>query len=121
MASDEVRAAALHEALVKATKCTRCDWRDGRSKGCRECLGPHYYTTRLTRDNLELLETLRKEGKSLSGFRPCVIEAAVVTASWQHGPLYVRSPARVPVLPTKELVKDRMEGGEAKQESSADL
>ena len=44
MASDEQRARLLHAALVKASECEKCSWEVNETKGCRECLGPHYDT-----------------------------------------------------------------------------
>ena len=49
MASDEQRARLLHSALVKASECEKCSWEANETKGCRECLGPHYDTHRLNR------------------------------------------------------------------------
>ena len=42
MASDEQRARLLHASLVKASECEKCSGTTHETKGCRECLGPHY-------------------------------------------------------------------------------
>ena len=42
MASDEQRARLLHASLVKASEREKCSGTTHETKGCRECLGPHY-------------------------------------------------------------------------------
>ena len=40
------------QAFETCVSCARCTWREGKSKGCKSCLGQFYYTHRLTRTAL---------------------------------------------------------------------
>ena len=60
MASDEQRARLLHASLVKASECEKCSWTTHETKGCRECLGPHYDTCRLKSTNLPIFNLMNK-------------------------------------------------------------
>ena len=42
----------LH-ALESCASCQKCDWKDGGTKGCKECLRQYYGDLRLTRENLQ--------------------------------------------------------------------
>ena len=110
------KALELREALLKATTCTKCEWKGSGSqpnpkkgvKGCRHCMGPFFLRTRLTRHNLELLETYLADGdlEGLGNFRHAFVDRLPATqTTWQNGPLFVRSPGRIPILPTKEPVQ----------------
>ena len=65
-------------------------------------MGPHYKTCLLTSHNLQLLETLLHEGRSTDCFSACFADGLSATVATSLGPLCVRSPGRVPVLPMKE-------------------
>ena len=71
-------------------------------------MGPFFLRTRLTRHNLELLETYLADGdlEGLGNFRHAFVDRLPATqTTWQNGPLFVRSPGRIPILPTKEPVQ----------------
>ena len=104
MSSDAAQAVVLRESLRKAAKCTKCKWgsQPNASKGCRHCLGPRYYTCRPTSCNLQLLETLLDEGKSVDCFGLCFADRLSATVTTSLGPLCVRSPGRVPILPMND-------------------
>lgn len=107
---DIAKALELREALYKARDCTKCFWRGsqpgqkGSTKGCIHCLGPYFPFGRLGPNNLELLETLLSEGGNDFGcFRNFFRVADYkIEQKWEGGALYVRSPGRIPILPTKE-------------------
>ena len=114
------KALELHQAMQNAITCTKCEWKgpgsqpQGKkeptgSKGCRHCMGPFFDRTRLTGHNLELLERYLADGdlKGLEHFRHAFEDRLPATqTTWQNGPLFVRSPGRVPILPTKETVQE---------------
>ena len=58
---------------------------------------------------MELLESYLAEGdlEGLEHFRHAFEDRLPATqTTWQNGPLFVRSPGRVPILPTKETVQE---------------
>ena len=114
------KALELHEALLKATTCTKCEWKRMRpqpllgfafkEKGCRHCMGPFFSRTRATTFNMELLESYLAEG-DLEGLEDIFWYAfedrlPATQTTREKGPLIVRSPGRVPILPIKETVQE---------------
>ena len=114
------KALELREALLKATTCTKCEWKRMRSqpllgvalssKGCRHCMGPFFSRTRATTFNMELLESYLAEG-DLEGLEDIFWYAfedrlPATQTTREKGPLIVRSPGRVPILPIKETVQE---------------
>ena len=110
----------LREAYQNATTCTKCEWKRMRSqpllgvalssKGCRHCMGPFFSRTSLTRHNMELLESYLAEG-DLEGLGDILWYAfedrlPATQTTREKGPLIVRSPGRVPILPIKETVQE---------------
>ena len=103
MSSDAAKAVALREALKKrlsARSATGGAPSQARLRAVATVWG--CTTCRLTRHNLELLETLLQEGKSVDCFRACFTDGPSATVATSLGPLCVRSPGRAPVLPMKE-------------------
>ena len=113
------KALELREAFQNATTCTKCEWKRMRSqpllgvalkeKGCRHCMGPFFDRARLTRHSLELLERCLADGdlKGLEHFRHAFEDRLPATQTTREkGPLIVRSPGRVPILPIKETVQE---------------
>ena len=99
MASDEQRARLLHSALVKASECEKCSWEANETKGCRECLGPHYNTCRLSRTNLGIFNLMNKGGNFndwtlIRAFRDMFSDAATEAVDCQIGEVVVRSRGR---------------------------
>ena len=71
-------------------------------------MGPFFLRTRTTRHSLELLENYLADGdlEGLGNFRHAFVDRLPATqTTWQNGPLFVRSPGRVPILPTNEPVQ----------------
>ena len=111
------KALELHQAMQCAITCTKCEWKGPKgkkepqgTKGCRHCMGPFFSRTSLTRHNMELLESYLAEG-DLEGLEHTLWYAfedglAATQTTWEKGPLIVRSPARVPILPIKETVQE---------------
>ena len=110
----------LREAYQNATTCTKCEWKRMRSqpllgvalkeKGCRHCMGPFFSRTRATKFNMELLESYLAEG-DLEGLEDIFWYAfedrlPATQTTREKGPLIVRSPGRVPILPIKETVQE---------------
>ena len=96
MASDEQRARLLHAALVKASECEKCSWEANETKGCRECLGPHYNTCRLSRTNLGTFNSLNKgasfnDWTLIEAFRSMFSDAAAEAVECHIGEVVVRS------------------------------
>ena len=96
MASDEQRARLLHSALVKASECEKCPWKDNGFKGCLECLGPHYNTCRLSRTNLGTFNSLNKganfnDWTLIEAFRHMFSDAAAEAVACHIGEVVVRS------------------------------
>ena len=99
MASDEQRARLLHAALVKASECEKCSWEANETKGCRECLGPHYNTCRLNRTILPIFNLMNKGGNFndwtlIRAFRDMFSDAATEAVDCQIGEVVVRSRGR---------------------------
>ena len=99
MASDEQRARLLHAALVKASECEKCSWTWHETKGCRECLGPHYNTCRLSRTNLGIFNLMIKgcnfnDWTLIRAFRDMFSDAATEAVDCQIGEVVVRSRGR---------------------------
>ena len=67
-------------------------------------MGPYFAFGRLNSNNLELLETLLSEGgNDLRCFRSFFrVADDKIEQKWEGVALYVRSPGRIPILPTKE-------------------
>ena len=115
------KALELHQATQRAMACTKCEWRGPKpgsqpkdkdpqgSKGCRHCMGHFIDRTRLTRHSFEFLEKCLADGdlKSLEPFRHAFVDRLPATqTTWQNGPLFVRSPGRAPILPTKATIQE---------------
>ena len=99
MASDEQRARLLRAALVKASECEKCSWEANETKGCRECLGPHYDTCRLNSTNLPIFNLMNKGGNFkdrtlIRAFRDMFSDAATEAVDCQIGEVVVRSRGR---------------------------
>ena len=99
MASNEQHARLLHSALVKASECEKCSWKDSGFKGCLKCLGPHYNTCRLSRTNLGTFNSLNKGGNFndwtlIKAFRHMFSDAATEALDCQIGEVVVRSRGR---------------------------
>ena len=101
--------------------CTKCEWRGPKpgsqpkdkdaqgSKGCRHCMGHLFDRMRLTRRNLQVLEDSLATGnlKSLEWVRFAFVERLPATqTTWENGPLFVRSPGRAPIMPTKATMQE---------------
>ena len=99
MASDEQRARLLHAALGKASECEKCSWEANETKGCRECLGPHYNTCRLNRTNLPNFQFNEQRGNFkdwtlIRAFRDMFSDAATEAKDCQIGEVVVNSRGR---------------------------
>ena len=70
-----------------------------RFEGLSPLFGTALYTCRLTTCNLQLLETLLDEGKSVDCFGLCFADRLSATVTTSLGPLCARSPGRVPIAP----------------------
>ena len=111
MASDEQHARLLHSALVKASECEKCPWKDNGFKGCRECLGPHYDTHRLNRTNLPPFNLMNKrvnftDWNLIRPFPDMFSDAATEAKDCQIGEVVVNSRGRgsshaPPILPER--------------------
>ena len=115
------KALDLHQALQRAMACTKCEWRGPKPgsqpkdkdpqgcKGCRHCMGHFYDKMGLTRRNLQILEDSLAGGnlKSLEWVRFAFVERLPATqTTWENGPLFVRSPGRAPIMPTKATMQE---------------
>ena len=72
-------------------------------------MGPFFSRTRATKFNMELLESYLADGdlKGLEHFRHAFEDRLPATQTTREkGPLIVRSPGRVPILPIKETVQE---------------
>ena len=58
--------ASLLRAFEKSAACAKCKW-SGKVKGCRDCLGEHYASHRLTERALEYLRQVVSEQEKGSG------------------------------------------------------
>ena len=66
MAYEAQQAELVHAALVRASACTKCSWKDiGQNglKGCRACLREHWRKCYLNRVNLETINSMNKNGQ----------------------------------------------------------
>ena len=96
MASNEQHARLLHSALVKASECEKCSWTTHETKGCRECLGPHYDTCRLKSTNLPIFNLMNKRVNFTDWnlIRPLFSDAATEAKDCQIGEVVVNSRGR---------------------------
>ena len=115
------KALELHLAFQRAMECTKCEWKGPKpgsqpkdkepqgSKGCRHCMGHFFDRMSLTRNNLQVLEDCLADGdlKSLEWCRFAFVERLPATqTTWENGPLFVRSPGRAPIMPTKATMQE---------------
>ena len=99
MAYEAQQAELVHAALVRASACTKCSWKDiGQNglKGCRACLREHWRKCYLNRVNLETINSMNKNGQfdnpELIAFcRGMFSDAALERVTCEGGDVVLRS------------------------------
>ena len=73
----------LH-ALESCARCQKCEWKEGHTKGCKECLKQYYGELRLTRENLQFYSRLISCDQSGKRTRSATGESVEGKVPWTY-------------------------------------